>query len=98
MEEVAKGFPQGVKFNIVYDRSELIQESVSSIKTTLMEEMIVVSVVVIIFLFHWRSAVKHHYPNSNYDCDKFYPLKCFWHYVQHYVLNRYRPGHRSNRG
>lgn len=57
MEEVAKGFPQGVKFNIVYDRSELIEESVSSIKTTLIEEMIVVSLVVIIFLFHWRSAV-----------------------------------------
>ncbi|HYF67585.1 MAG TPA: efflux RND transporter permease subunit [Ohtaekwangia sp.] len=57
MQEVAKGFPQGVKFNIVYDRSELIHESISSIKTTLIEEMIVVSLVVIIFLFHWRSAV-----------------------------------------
>lgn len=57
MEEVAKGFPQGMKFSIIYDRSELIQESVSSIKTTLIEEMIVVSLVVIIFLFHWRSAV-----------------------------------------
>ncbi len=57
MEDVAKGFPQGVKFNIIYDRSELIQESVSSIKTTLIEEMIVVSLVVILFLFHWRSAV-----------------------------------------
>ena len=56
MEEVAKGLPQGMKFNIVYDRSELIEESISSIKTTLMEEMIVVSLVVILFLFHWRSA------------------------------------------
>jgi len=56
MEEVAKGFPEGMQFNIVYDRSELIQESISSIKTTLIEEMIVVSLVVIIFLFHWRSA------------------------------------------
>lgn len=56
MEDVAKGFPQDVKFNIVYDRSELIQESISSIKTTLIEEMVVVSLVVIIFLFHWRSA------------------------------------------
>jgi Cu/Ag efflux pump CusA len=35
----------------------LIEESISSIKTTLIEEMIVVSLVVIIFLFHWRSAV-----------------------------------------
>jgi copper/silver efflux system protein len=57
MEEVAKGFPQGVKFNVVYDRSELIEESISSIKTTLMEEMLVVSLVVILFLFHWRSAL-----------------------------------------
>ena len=57
MAEVAKGFPQGVKFNIVYDRSKLIEESVSSIKQTLIEEMIVVSLVVILFLFHWRSAI-----------------------------------------
>lgn len=57
MEEVAKGFPEGVKFNIIYDRSKLIQESISSIKTTLIEEMTVVSIIVILFLFHWRSAV-----------------------------------------
>lgn len=57
MEEVAKGFPEGMKFNLAYDRSELIEESVSSIKKTLVEEMIVVSLVVIIFLFHWRSAL-----------------------------------------
>mgnify|MGYP001565549215 FL=1 len=57
MEEVSKGFPEGMKFNLAYDRSELIEESVSSIKKTLIEEMIVVSLVVIVFLFHWRSAL-----------------------------------------
>lgn len=57
MQEVAKGFPEKVKFDIVYDRGELITESIDSIKRTLMEEMIVVSLVVIIFLFHWRSAL-----------------------------------------
>lgn len=57
MKEVSKGLPDGVKFDIVYDRGELIQESVDSITTTLIEEMIVVSLVVIVFLFHWRSAV-----------------------------------------
>jgi CzcA family heavy metal efflux pump len=57
MAEVAKGFPEKVKFDIVYDRGELIKESISSIKNTLIEEMIVVSLVVIIFLFHWRSAL-----------------------------------------
>jgi len=57
MKEVSKGLPEGVKFEIVYDRGELIQESVDSITTTLIEEMIVVSLVVIVFLFHWRSAL-----------------------------------------
>ncbi len=57
MEEVAKGLPEGMRFNIVYDRSELIKESISSIKETLVEEMIVVSLVVILFLLHWRSAI-----------------------------------------
>jgi Cu/Ag efflux pump CusA len=46
-----------MKFNIVYDRSGLIEESISSIKRTLIEEMIVVSLVVLLFLFHWRSAI-----------------------------------------
>jgi Cu/Ag efflux pump CusA len=57
MKEVAKGLPENVKFDIVYDRGELITEAVESIRHTLIEEMIVVSVVVIIFLFHWRSAL-----------------------------------------
>ncbi len=57
MTEVSKGLPEGMKFNIVYDRGELIEESISSIKNTLIEEMIVVSLIVIAFLFHWRSAV-----------------------------------------
>lgn len=57
MEEVSKGLPKGVKFDIVYDRGELINESIDSIKTTLIEEMIVVSLIVFVFLFHWRSAL-----------------------------------------
>lgn len=57
MKEVSKGLPKGVKFDIVYDRGELITEAVDSITHTLIEEMIVVSIIVIIFLFHWRSAL-----------------------------------------
>lgn len=57
MSEVSKGLPEGVKFNIVYDRSGLINESINSVKTTLIEEMIVASIVVFLFLFHWRSAL-----------------------------------------
>jgi len=57
MKEVAKGLPKGVTFDVVYDRGELIRESVSSIKHTLIEEMVMVSLIVILFLFHWRSAL-----------------------------------------
>jgi CzcA family heavy metal efflux pump len=57
MIEVSKGLPENVKFDIVYDRGELIKESISSIRNTLIEEMIIVSIIVIIFLFHWRSAL-----------------------------------------
>lgn len=56
MDDVEKGLPEGVKFKIAYDRSELIEASISSVKNTIMEEMIVVSLIVLLFLFHWRSA------------------------------------------
>jgi Cu(I)/Ag(I) efflux system membrane protein CusA/SilA len=57
MKEVEKGLPEGVTFKTSYDRSTLIQEAIESVKGTLIEEIIAVSIVVILFLFHWRSAV-----------------------------------------
>lgn len=57
MKEVEKGLPEGVTFKTSYDRSTLIQEAIDSVKGTLIEEIIAVSLVVLIFLFHWRSAV-----------------------------------------
>ncbi|HEY4289920.1 MAG TPA: CusA/CzcA family heavy metal efflux RND transporter [Puia sp.] len=57
MKEVEKGLPAGVHFHIAYDRSRLIEGAVSNIKGKLLEEIGVVSLVVILFLFHWRSAM-----------------------------------------
>ncbi|MBL7720833.1 MAG: efflux RND transporter permease subunit, partial [Chitinophagaceae bacterium] len=57
MKEVEKGLPEGITFKTSYDRSTLIQEAIDSVKGTLMEEMIAVSLIVLVFLFHWRSAV-----------------------------------------
>ena len=57
MVEVEAGFPENVKFKVSYDRSELIQAAIGSVRNTLIEEMVVVSLVVILFLFHWRSAL-----------------------------------------
>jgi len=57
MKEVEKGLPEGVTFKTSYDRSELIEKAIESVKGTLIEEMIAVSLIVLIFLFHWRSAM-----------------------------------------
>jgi Cu(I)/Ag(I) efflux system membrane protein CusA/SilA len=49
--------PEGVKIVTTYDRSELIKRSVDTLKSKLIEEMIVVSLVIIIFLTHIPSAM-----------------------------------------
>jgi CzcA family heavy metal efflux pump len=57
MKDVQKGLPEGVTFKTAYDRSELIEAAIGNIKVKLIEEMTVVALIVIIFLFHWRSAL-----------------------------------------
>lgn len=57
MKNVEKGLPQGVSFKTSYDRSMLIEAAIDNIKGKLVEEMIAVSLIVILFLFHWRSAL-----------------------------------------
>ncbi len=57
MGDIQKGLPKGVSFNIAYDRSNLIEASINNIKSKLVEEITVVCIIVIIFLFHWRSAL-----------------------------------------
>jgi CzcA family heavy metal efflux pump len=57
MKEVQKGLPEGVTFKTSYDRSDLIEKAIASVKGTLIEEMIAVSIIILLFLFHWRSAL-----------------------------------------
>jgi Cu(I)/Ag(I) efflux system membrane protein CusA/SilA len=55
--EIKSSLPPGVELVAVYDRSELILDSVQNLKHKLLEEMLIVSLVCIIFLFHFRSAL-----------------------------------------
>ena len=57
LKEIEHGLPEGVKIVTTYDRSTLIEESVKTLKHTLIEEMIVVSLVIFVFLLHVRSAL-----------------------------------------
>jgi copper/silver efflux system protein len=57
INEIKASLPDGVQLVPVYDRSDLILRSVDNLKHKLMEEMLIVSLVCIIFLFHFRSAL-----------------------------------------
>jgi copper/silver efflux system protein len=56
LAEIQKTLPRGVEIVAGYDRSGLIQASINTLKRDLIEEAIIVSLVIIIFLFHLRSA------------------------------------------
>jgi Cu(I)/Ag(I) efflux system membrane protein CusA/SilA len=57
LSDVEKGLPPGVEIKIAYDRSDLIEAAIATLKEALIEEVILVSIVVLIFLFHIRSAL-----------------------------------------
>ena len=57
LEELKSGLPPGVTIRTAYDRSALIERAVDTLKKALIEEGIIVSLVVIVFLFHFGSAV-----------------------------------------
>ena len=55
--EIAPSLPPGVQIMTGYDRSGLIDASIKTLQRDLLEEAVIVSLVVIIFLFHFRSAL-----------------------------------------
>jgi Cu(I)/Ag(I) efflux system membrane protein CusA/SilA len=57
LAEAKKGLPEGVTIEVAYDRSALIERAVDTLKGKLLEESIVVAIVCIIFLLHFRSAL-----------------------------------------
>ena len=57
IEELKRGLPEGVEFHVAYDRSGLIDDSINTLSEALWQEMLIVSVIVILFLFHVRSGL-----------------------------------------
>jgi copper/silver efflux system protein len=57
LKQIAPSLPPGVEIVTGYDRSGLIEESIQTLKWDLIEEAIIVSLVTILFLFHFRSAL-----------------------------------------
>src|SRR5579885_1705549 len=57
LAQLRSSLPPGVEIETGYDRSGLIRESISTLGHDLIEEAIIVSLVIVIFLFHFRSAL-----------------------------------------
>ena len=57
LAELEPTLPRGVKVVTVYDRSDLILRSIDNLKHTLLEELLIVAVIILIFLWHFPSAV-----------------------------------------
>src|SRR5258708_39446095 len=57
LHEIASSLPPGVEIFAGYDRSDLIGASIKTLQRDLLEEAVIVSLVIIIFLFHFRSAL-----------------------------------------
>ncbi|MCB4361840.1 efflux RND transporter permease subunit [Quatrionicoccus australiensis] len=55
--EISAGLPEGVSIQAVYDRSELIERAITTLKRTLLEESLIVALVCVVFLLHLRSAL-----------------------------------------
>ncbi|MBI4455840.1 MAG: efflux RND transporter permease subunit [Acidobacteria bacterium] len=57
LEEIESSLPEGVEVTVTYDRSDLIRRSIDTLKRTLIEELAIVSLVILVFLWHIPSAV-----------------------------------------
>jgi Cu(I)/Ag(I) efflux system membrane protein CusA/SilA len=57
LAELKKGLPEGITIKTAYDRSSLIERAIDNLSGKLLEEMVVVALVCIVFLLHFRSAL-----------------------------------------
>lgn len=57
IDEIKPSLPEGVEIVTTYDRSGLIQRSIDTLKATLKEELIIVSIMILVFLWHIPSAI-----------------------------------------
>jgi Cu(I)/Ag(I) efflux system membrane protein CusA/SilA len=58
IKELEKGLPEGITVQTSYDRSGLISSSIETLKRAIIEECLIVSLIVLVFLFHFRSAIR----------------------------------------
>ena len=91
-------FPPGVELEVAYDRSELIHRAIATLRRTLIEEVIVVAFVILIFLFHFRSALVPITVLPVAIVVSFLPMYSPARHLEHHVARRPGAGDRRARG
>ena len=96
--QIAPSLPPGVTIKPFYDRSELIDRTIDTLKHALTEEIILVTLAHIIFLFHFRSILIVTLAAAGLDPHLVHPDEAVRHHVEHHVADRHRHRHRRAGG
>ena len=96
MREMAAGLPAGVTIETVYDRSELIERAIATLKTTLAEESLIVALVCIVFLLHVRTRAGGDPDAAGGRADRLHRHARARHELQHHEPRRHRHRHRRD--
>ena len=99
LKEIEPGLPAGMKVVPIYDRSELIRRAISNAKWTLIEVVVTVVIIILIFLWHFPSAVipvvtdsRRNLAHPSSRCDTMGVS------VEHHVARRHCDRHRRTGG
>ncbi len=57
IKELERGLPGGVSIKMAYDRSDLIERALRTLRESLIEEIVIVCLVILVFLLHFRSSL-----------------------------------------
>ncbi len=57
MEELQKGFPEGIEYRIAYDPTVFVKSSLEAVVMTLLEAIVLVVIVIVLFLQTWRASI-----------------------------------------
>ena len=92
IKDIEPTLPKGLKIVNTYDRSDLIDRSVDNLKHTLIEELIIVSLVILIFLWHFPSAIIPITAIPLTVILAFIPIQLIGHDGKHHVPGRHCGG------
>ena len=57
MDDMARNFPEGLEYRVIYDPTNFVRHSINAVIETLIEALILVVLVVVLFLQSWRASI-----------------------------------------